>query len=113
MFGFQAEYLTDKILLRSEYGYVKYDGMEMVTDSAYLEAGYHITENWQVVGRFDWYEWNIASPLYEMFPSLSKHKEWALGLNYWFKPNMVVKASYHLTDGNLMVEVPDLISAVR
>ena len=32
--------------------------------------------------------------------SLRRHLEFAVGLNYWFDPDFVVKCSYHWIDGN-------------
>lgn len=38
--------------------------------------------------------------------SLTQHDEWALGVNYWFSANFVLKASFHHVDGNRL-SIPD------
>jgi hypothetical protein len=35
-----------------------------------------------------------------------EHRDIALGANYWFSPNFVLKASYHTIEGNLWA-IPD------
>lgn len=96
-----AEYSTDVWLLRTEYfhGWEKGFGK---TDAGYVEVGAHLGEHWQVVGKveatkLDWPGWtdNTGGP-----PSLLRHREAAVGLNYWFTHDFVVKASAHAVDGN-------------
>jgi len=44
----------------------------------------------------------------DLAPSLSEHEEWAVGLNYWFIYNFVLKASYHYITGNRFAISSDL-----
>ena len=44
-------------------------------------------------------------------PSLAEHKEWAIGLNYWFNYNFVIKLSYHKVDGNIFA-VPETVTEI-
>lgn len=108
VFGGHIEYISDFFQIRSEYGHNK-SVDETKVNSAYLEAAYNLTEKWQITGRYDWVK--VKSPLAEILedvPSLSEHKEFAFGLNYWFTPGMVIKLSYHRVDGNLFTINPDM-----
>jgi hypothetical protein len=91
------EYSDEVWLLRSEY----YRGNERgfgATDAGYVEAGARLGAHWQVVAkveatRLDW-------PDFTGPRSLLRHREAALGLNYWFSHDFVLKASVHALDGN-------------
>jgi len=50
-----------------------------------------IYKNTEMVFRYDFMDVANAAPL-------SDEQRWTLGLNYWVKPNIVVKAAYQLTD---------------
>jgi hypothetical protein len=106
------QYETDRWLLRAEYfhGYQKLqtgysDGTldqgaveHANSDAGYVEAGVRFGEHWQVVGKVEATKlyWNgFAGP-----SSLLRHREAALGVNYWFARDFVVRASFHAADGN-------------
>ncbi len=98
-----VEYALDRFAIRSEVGHLK-NGGDFNVDSGYVEASYRIGEKWQVAARWDQLEVTLPgtniSRLPKIFPQLLEHNEAALGLSYWFSPNMVVRGSFHQVDGN-------------
>lgn len=107
--GFSIEYLSDTWELRSEYLATYQDDPKYQANRAYAEAAYRFTEHWQAAVR---YEHNTVDefplqPFLAEFDSLREHKELVLGLNYWFTPRMVVKASYHMVQGNSLTGPAD------
>jgi hypothetical protein len=103
------EYSDDRWLLRAEYfhGYEKGSGN---TDAGYVEGGVHLGENVQVVAKVE--ATKLDWPDFGGPPSLLRHREAALGVNYWFTRDFVVKASAHLADGNRF-SLPDNDNAFR
>jgi hypothetical protein len=101
------QYEDDTWLLRAEYyhGYEKRVGSSLngfvegaKTDAGYVEAGVRLGDHWQVVAKaeatkLDW-------PGFSGPKALLRHREAALGLNYWFTRDFVVRASFHAADGN-------------
>ena len=74
-------------------------------DAFYLELARYLDRHWQVAARYDWSE--LEAEQVET-ASLLAHEDWALGLNYWFNANFVIKLSYHLVDGNLYASTEQL-----
>lgn len=70
----------------------------MEADVAYIETAYRFTEHWQAAARYEFADFN--SEVDFSTDSVLEHEEIALGLNYWFNPNLVFKLSYHLVNGN-------------
>jgi hypothetical protein len=105
-----VEYVNDKMTLRSEVARNAFGGSRL--HSAYVEAGYKLSKHWQAAGLFDYAAISfdlstlppIAIPPPGAFPepqlSLNEHKDRAVGLNYWFNDNVVLKSSYHFVAGN-------------
>jgi len=101
------KYETDRWLLRAEYfhGYEKRVGNSdqgfvenANTDAAYVEGAVRFGEHWQAVAKVEATKlhWSgFAGPL-----SLLRHREAAVGINYWFTRDFVVRVSGHLADGN-------------
>ena len=97
-----VEYAVDRFAIRSEAGHLK-NGQDFTVNSGYIESSYRLTDKWQVAARWDQLEAGIDvnfDRLPAIFPQLLRHREAALGLSYWFTPNMVVRGSFHRTDGN-------------
>jgi len=108
VYGFSVEFLRDSLWVRAE----GFREMELDTHSswgAYGEIAYFLTRQIQLAGRLEgnWSHmdgFNGSSPLF-------LHREAAVGLNFWFNPQWVVKASLHGVDGNRFANPgPDTIA---
>lgn len=114
LFSASAEYVTDRWLARSEYLMQK-ESPKMKADVAYIETAYRFTEHWQAAARYEFADFNTEMDL--GVDTLLEHEEIALGLNYWFNPNLVFKLSYHIVNGNRFASPGDpenyLIAAQR
>jgi hypothetical protein len=98
------EYLTDALSIRAEL--FDMSGADQVK-GGYVEAAYKFAIGVQVAAQYDWHE-NSTPGTVDRTPaeSLLKHDGFALGLNYWFSPDLVVKLNYHHVDGNVFAK-PD------
>ncbi len=98
-----VEYAVDRFAIRGELGHLK-NGDDFNVNAGYIETSYRLFDNWQVAARWDQLDVTIPGVnldrLPKIFPQLLGHREAALGLSYWFSPNMVVRGSYHMVDGN-------------
>lgn len=103
VYAAHAEYALDRFAIRGEMGHLK-NGDDFNVDSGYVETSYRIGEKWQIAARWDQLDVTLPgvnlSRLPTIFPQLLDHREAALGLNYWFSPNMVFRGSFHRIDGN-------------
>jgi hypothetical protein len=89
-----AEFLTDKISLRSEALLLR--GYED-SDSWYVEAAYHLTNHWQVAATY--WDGNFKEPP-PVVEQLGKDKTFGLALNYWQNPKLVWKFNYYRVQDN-------------
>ena len=111
--NFFFEFLISKILFRSEYSYIKNE-FDMGSDSLiprmqpkqksfYVEAAVKLSNQLQVVARYDWFHDYIKELDMKIMPlfwqEYVKHRDIAFGFNYWFSPNLVIKLSYHMVNG--------------
>jgi hypothetical protein len=96
-----VEYLGDHLWVRGEVA--RNTGETATVDAAYAEIAYKLDRHWQVAGRWDWSEIDTGA-LLEGFPTwataITRHKDLAIALNYWFSPDLVVKLEYHDVQGN-------------
>ena len=113
-----VDYTLDRFAIRSELGHLK-NGDDFNVDSGYVETSYKLDDHWQIAARWDQLDVTIPginlSKLPKIFPQLLDHREAALGLNYWFSPNMVVRGSFHRIDGNRFAfpdTSPEVVSAL-
>lgn len=101
-FGPAIEYVSSILWVRSEYkrfvSTYKAGDMEDTNKSSnfYMEVAARITQNWQLAARYDWYEGTSNDPILRPFV---RHQDMAIGLNYWFNSNLVLKAAYHWVEG--------------
>lgn len=106
-----AEYLSGPWLVRTEYlRVVKEKGNDIKINCAYLEAAFRFMKHWEIAGLYDWQDLEFFIPgviIPETMSSLFDHEEWAIGLNYWFNTNFVLKCSYHMVEGNFYAEPPE------
>jgi hypothetical protein len=103
VFAAHAEYVRNQFAIRSEWGHLK-NGSDFEVDAGYIESSYRIGDHWQVAARWDQVDVTLPGTnlnnLPAIFPQLLEHRETALGLNYWFSQNFVVRGSYQRTEGN-------------
>ena len=98
--GTQLEYATGPWSLRSEFAVHREAGF-FNQDGVYVELARRVGEHWQLAARYDRSVVDYQEELPDSALSLLKHEELAFGVNYWFSPELVLKASYHRVDGNL------------
>lgn len=69
-------------------------------DATYIEVARHLGP-WQLALRWDRAKTEVAEiDLEEVgLASLGEHRDVAAGLNYWIKPNLVLKLSHHRVEG--------------
>jgi hypothetical protein len=111
MNGLSLEYLTDRWSVRAEYlnnhqGEIDEENTNTFQfNTGYLESAYRVTDHWQLAARFDVEDMeDTTQEEIDAVASLREHRELALGLNYWFNPNFVIKLSYHYVDGNIFAK---------
>jgi hypothetical protein len=94
--GLSAELVRERWLLRAE-GFISFfeQGLGRA-EIGYVEAAYFLTSQLQAAARLD----VSRFPYPEALEVLGRHRDVALGLNYWFTPGFVLKASYHHVQGN-------------
>ncbi|RKH41987.1 hypothetical protein [Corallococcus sicarius] len=96
--GVGAEYLGESLWLRAEFFNLFSDAAK--TRTAYLEAAYFLTPHWQVSGRLEGSRSWSPTPIPAALLTYLRHREVAVGLNYWFNPHLVFKVSFHNVNGN-------------
>jgi len=98
----QAEYVTDRIHLRAEYGEMDDPNLSIIR--GFGEAAFKITPHWQVAADYDWaeFKWGaITMVAVPKDPDLSKHHTAGLALNYWISPDLVFKLNRYWVKGNV------------
>jgi predicted porin len=102
VYGMHCEYLSDKLSIRTEYAHLddKEGENEECVHAMYLEGAYYLQKSIQLAARYDQSKADIPQSEVEECKSIFEHTDLALGINYWFSPNFVVKLSYHWVTGN-------------
>ncbi|MCI5189696.1 MAG: hypothetical protein D3905_07825 [Candidatus Electrothrix sp. AS4_5] len=113
--GGSIEYLADQWEFRGEYLQKKDTPNDSSSttkrDTFYLEAAYRFTEHWQVASRYEVLNHSDDS---SSFPdSFQESKEFTLGLNYWIRPNLVVKCAAVFIQGNKNVQPMNKINKIE
>lgn len=106
---FQAEYQAEPVLVRAEYGTVLKDPIVRY-DTYYVEAAVKVYKGFQLAARYDRWQGHLKDESLNAFAwlvQIQKHKDISLGANYWFSPNFVLKASYHIVQGNRYAQPDD------
>lgn len=99
-YGVSLEYLGEWLEVRSE-AFRKSEGRDATRqelEAGYVEVAVRFLRDWQVAGRAESTTYDVAQ--FTGPASLRRHEELAGGLNYWFTRDFVLKASYHVVDGN-------------
>ncbi len=100
-----VQFLSSKLWIRAEAG--RQSEEETSAETGYLEVAYFLTDRWQAAARHDRQDTNDDEHP-EAPDSLLEHRDWALGLNYWFGSNLVIKASFHQVEGNRFARPNDV-----
>lgn len=104
--GLHVEYLPGPWSIRAEGG--RHETPEFDVESSYVEVARRLGEHWQIAGRAESVEvLNFIESLPAGAESLLKHDETVAGVNYWFSPYLVLKLSFHRTEGNLFAHPDD------
>lgn len=104
--GSHLSYTSDRVWLRSELARVE-DGDEEHTIARYIEGAYFINNVVQVSALVDEAHVTLEGLDVSRAPSLARHRDRALGVNLWFSPESVIKASLHVVRGNRLAGPPD------
>jgi hypothetical protein len=110
--GLQAEYVEGSWSLRAEIA--RETTSEHAKRAAYVEAARRFGPHWQAAAQWGRLRSSLEEIATPFLPRLLKHDEFALGLNYWFTPGFVFKASFHHVEGNRLaaVEADELLDAI-
>ncbi|MCU0626445.1 MAG: OprO/OprP family phosphate-selective porin [Gemmatimonadaceae bacterium] len=115
----QLEYMTDKLWLRSEWAALRGPGF-INTRGGYGQLAYFVTRKLQLATQYDYLRETFDGGIVAFDPStflppgtqlppgvqlppipnaIDKHSDIALGVNWWFSPDVVAKLSVHSVDG--------------
>lgn len=101
--GPALEWVTEKTSVRVEYYHLA-QGDE-TADAGYVEVARFLDEHVQLAARAEAFRSEVEGVADSSF---LRHREAALGANYWINRDFVFKASFHLVDGNRLA-VPELV----
>jgi hypothetical protein len=101
-FGVHGEYLVLPFTLRAEAGWHR-EKDDATTRAFYVEGAYRFNEKLEAAARWDTLDVESLRPDLDD----ADHRDLALGLNYWFNPNFVVKLSVHQVKGFAVAEQDD------
>jgi Phosphate-selective porin O and P len=99
VYAVHAEYGADPWSVRTELAHETAKG-DLKVDGFYAEVAYRITPHWQVAVQYDDLTTEVHDAPTPAVPSLLDHRELAVGLNYWFNRQFVLKLDYHHVKGN-------------
>ncbi len=112
-FGLHAEYLQGPWSLRAELARER--APEHRKRAVYAEAARRFGPRWQVAAQYGHLRSELPEVPTPTESRLLEHDELAFGLNYWFTPGFVLKASLHQVDGNRLAtrEPDELLEALE
>jgi len=93
-----AAYETDRWLFRAEGYRSAQRAIGQINHGGYVEAAYHLTPEVQVAAQADAMRTHQAGV--DDASRLLYHRSLGAGLNYWFTPALVAKASLQYIEGN-------------
>jgi hypothetical protein len=96
-YGASLQYRDDRLWLSAE-GFGSHEVDAETTWSGYAVAAWFLTEHLQAALRGEVARTRL--PGLGGGSRLTRHAEWAVGLNWWFTPEMALKASFHGITGN-------------
>jgi hypothetical protein len=95
--GVSAEYAVDRFALRGEL-FRESEGDFETAVAGYVEGAAFVTERLQLAARVEGLQLDAED--FTGPPSLLRHREAAVGVNYWLRPELVFKVSFHAIKGN-------------
>ena len=99
----QAEYNTDRVQFRGEYGFTNDKLIQVLR--AFAEAAYRITPHWQVAAEYDVVKIDFGEGLaLSTDKDMLKHNAAGLALNYWVSPELVLKLNRYWVNGNALAK---------
>jgi hypothetical protein len=111
LWGPQVEYRAEKWLVRSEYVHSEGDTKR---NSLYAEGTVRVWGPIELAGRYEWANLHFDGANAAGVPSdLLRHQEWAVGINYWVRPQWVWRLSFHYVTGNLYAFNPDVTTPAQ
>ena len=72
----------------------------------YLQFGYHPTEKFRVYLQWENFDWSFTSALFTEAQDYTPRIDYGIALNYLFTPSLVLKAEYHMVEGEDSTFVP-------
>jgi hypothetical protein len=98
--GASWEYVLDRFSFRGEFLTEVQNEHIKTFQMAYFETAYTFTEHWQAALRIESVDFQLAAKDAPMLSTLEEHRDIAVGINYWFTSNFVIKLAYHHVEGN-------------
>jgi len=95
--GASLQYRDDRLWLAVE-GFGSREVDAETSWAGYAAAAWFFTDHLQAAARVEASRTRL--PGLGTRSELQRHAEWALGLNWWFTPEMAIKASFHDVTGN-------------
>jgi len=111
--GVHVEYLGDHWQVRGEHAEAQ---LEEDAHASYLEVAYHFNDHWQLAARWENLEDDSKAEEVADLGALAstlEHEEWAVGIAYAVNARLVLKASYHLIEGNHLALPADFFTSLR
>jgi hypothetical protein len=112
--GFHGEYQVAPVLIRAEYGTALNDPF-LRYDTYYVEGAVKVWKGFQLAARYDRWNGHFADAALQSVPFLAaglQHRDIVFGVNHWFSPNFVMKASYHIVHANRFAAPNDPTAAL-
>lgn len=106
--GLSGEYVGDRFSCRSEV-FRSTEGSNETNLAGYVEAAAFVLRRVQLATRLEASQTTVSG--YTGPSSLLRHREAALGLNYWPAPQLAFKLSFHEVEGNRFAVPTDEIVA--
>jgi hypothetical protein len=107
--GVSAEYLTDAWSIRSEVFHQRDPAEQVHAWAGYLEVARRLGNHWQLATRLDVSRAFLIG--FESDSALLRHQDLAIGVNYWFTQQLVLRAAAHAVDGNRFAYADDVVAA--
>lgn len=109
-----AEYARGPFVARAEWGRGESETLH-VHEGGYVEASWLVTPKWQLAARFDTLDFTpiaFTNAFRAPLDQLKDHQDTAIGVNYWLTSNLVLRANYHMTEGNRFLH-PDTVRELQ